>query len=294
MSEAVDEMVISPQMGQHCGTPKSSSSTALWRCLCSRRALVRTPAGARTQMVLSVTLDTTAGSREGGKQSNSVYQGLSSPSCAREFCQKTPNPSQNSFCVILGEISAEKVILLRRTLPHPKSHVQAAHCRATPCSAQQQGAEVAATGYRRALPHAARLLRAPPCRVRVAAGFPRCGCSLPGAPKKHRKQVITGDSAPAEDAQLTSDGRRHPASARGRLSCASRTGVVIDANRKPGGAGAAALPAAPRGPCRRQPTGRSRTRPGFCVRRTAVCAWRLGSPAAVARSQALQRNTENR
>ncbi len=45
----------------------------------------------------------------------------------------------------------------------------------------------------RALPRAAQLLRAPPCRVRVAAGFPRGGCSLaPCAPRKRRKQVITG------------------------------------------------------------------------------------------------------
>ncbi len=77
------------------------------------------------------------------------------------------------------------------TLPHPEPHVQAAHCRATPCSAQQQGAEVAATGYRRALPHAAWLLLTPPCRVRVAAGFPRCGCSL--APRRSKEIPKTGD-----------------------------------------------------------------------------------------------------
>ncbi len=48
----VGHLVVSPQMGQHCGTARSSSSTALWCCICSRRALVRTPAGARTRMVL--------------------------------------------------------------------------------------------------------------------------------------------------------------------------------------------------------------------------------------------------
>ncbi len=41
------------------------------------------------------------------------------------------------------------------------------------------------------LPHAARLLRAPPCRVRVAAGFPRCGCSL--APRRSKETQKTGD-----------------------------------------------------------------------------------------------------
>ncbi len=55
---------------------------------------------------------------------------------------------------------------------------------------RDRGPQPLATGW--PLPHAARLLRAPPCRVRVAAGFPCYGCSLPGAPKKHRKQVITG------------------------------------------------------------------------------------------------------
>ncbi len=47
---------------------------------------------------------------------------------------------------------------------------------------------------------------------------------------------------------------------------------------------AAALPAAPCGHRRQLPAGRSRTRRCFCVRRPAVCAWRLASPAAVARS----------
>ncbi len=41
------------------------------------------------------------------------------------------------------------------------------------------------------LPHAARLLCAWPCRLCVAAGFPRCGCSL--APRRSKETQKTGD-----------------------------------------------------------------------------------------------------
>ncbi len=83
-------------------------------------------------------------------------------------------------------------------------------------------------------PANAGFLHAPPCRMRVAAGFPCGGGSL--APRRAKEAPKTGDhggdNTPAEEALLTSDGRRHPASARGRLSCASRTGVSINVERQ--------------------------------------------------------------
>ncbi len=58
--------------------------------------------------------------------------------------------------------------------------------RATCCSQRPQPPAAGVS-----LQHAALLLRAPPCRVRVAAGFPRCCCSL--APRRSKETPKTGD-----------------------------------------------------------------------------------------------------
>ncbi len=74
------------------------------------------------------------------------------------------------------------------------------------------------------LPHAARLLHAPPCRVRVAAvvcgglplrRWPARSQALQGSPENRASR---GESAPAAEELQQPEGRRHTACARGRSS----------------------------------------------------------------------------